>query len=74
MRIRRLWYSCQSNNDNFPIPERDEDVRVSLGETDGLYGELEGEGSDQAHGVQVPQAQVAVLVSVKDVIVVGKET
>ena len=70
---RGLGYSRQSDDDNFPVPERCENVRVSLGEADGLYGELEGEGGDQVDGVEVPHAQVAVLVSVQNIVVAGQQ-
>ena len=70
---RRLWDSRQSDHDNFAVPERGENVWVSLGEADGLYGELEGEGGDEVDGVEVPHAQVAVLVSVQNIVVAGQE-
>ena len=71
---RRLRDSRQSDHDNFAVPERSENVWISLGEADGLYGQLEGEGGDQVDGVEVPHAQVAVLVSVQKVVVAGQQT
>ena len=68
---RRLPDSRQSDDDNFAVPERGENVRVALGQADGLDGELEGEGGDQVGGDQVPHAQVPVLVSVQKVVVTG---
>ena len=70
---RRLWDSRQSDHDNFAVPERSKNVWISLGEADGLYGQLEGEGGDQVDGVEVPHAQVAVLVSVEQIVVAGEE-
>ena len=70
----RLRNSRQSDDDNFAVPERGEDVRVALGEADGLYGQLEGEGGDQVDGVEIPHTQVAVLVSVQKVVVAGQQT
>ena len=71
---RRLRDSRQSDHDNFAVPERSENVWISLGEADGLYGQLEGEGGDQVDGVEVPHTQVAVLVSVQKVVVAGQQT
>lgn len=48
-------------------------MRVGLGHTDGLYGQLEGERGHHVHGVEVPQTEVAVLVSIQQIIVAGKE-
>ena len=71
---RRLRDSRQSDHDNFAVPERSENVWISLGEADGLYGQLEGEGGDQVDGVEIPHTQVAVLVSVQKVVVAGQQT
>ena len=64
----------ESHDDKLAVPERGENVRVALGQADGLDGELEGEGGDQVDGVEVPHAQVAVLVSVQKVVVAGQQT
>ena len=70
----RLRNSRQSDDDNFAVPERGEDVRVALGEADGLDGELEGEGGDKVGGDEIPHAQLSVLVSVQKVVVTGQQT
>ena len=49
-------------------------MRVCLGEADGLYGELEGEGGDKVGGDEIPHAQLSVLVSVQKVVVTGQQT
>ena len=69
----RLWYTRQANDNNLAVPERGEDVRVGLGQTDGLYGQLQGEAGDHLHGVEVPQTEVSVLVSVQKEVVTGEE-
>ena len=48
-------------------------MRVSLGQTDRLYGQLEREGGDHVHGVEVPEVEVAVLVSVQEIVVTGEQ-
>ena len=48
-------------------------MRVSLGQTDRLYGQLEREGGHHVHGVEVPEVEVAVLVSVQEIVVTGEQ-
>lgn len=48
-------------------------MRVGLGQTDGLYGQLEREGGDHVHGVEVPEIEVTVLVSVQEKVVTGEQ-